>query len=170
MREDCAEFLSLVAASRRLHRPWVQPPADERAFHSYADRAATSERFFGCLICLREGGAIVGAANLSEIVRGIFRSAYLGYYGHAGYAGQGLMSEGLRLLLGHAFGKLGLHRIEANVQPENRRSITLVQSLGFRKEGYSPRYLKIGGRWRDHERWALRAEQWRATPRRGRNP
>jgi [ribosomal protein S5]-alanine N-acetyltransferase len=160
MPDDCTEFLSLVAASRRLHRPWVQPPADERAFHSFVSRAAASKHYFACLICLREGGAIVGVANLSEIVRGLFQSAYLGYYGHAAYAGQGLMREGLQLLLRHAFGKLGLHRIEANVQPENRRSVALVQSLGFRKEGYSPRYLKIGGRWRDHERWALLAEEY----------
>ena len=54
-----------------------------------------------------------------------------------------------------------LHRLEANIQPDNARSIGLVRSLGFRMEGFSPRYLKIGGRWRDHERWALLSDNWR---------
>lgn len=157
VRGDVEELLSLVSASRSLHRPWVYPPSDERAFHAYVDRAS-SERFLGCLICLRQTGAIIGVANLSEVVRGIFQSAYLGFYGHADYAGRGLMREGLLLLLRHAFRVMRLHRIEANVQPGNARSLTLVRSLGFRREGFSPKYLKIGGRWRDHQRWALLAE------------
>ena len=60
------------------------------------------------------------------------------------------------LIIGiHAFGQQGLHRVEANIQPGNTASVALVRSCGFSKEGYSPKYLKIGGRWRDHERWAL---------------
>ena len=59
----------------------------------------------------------------------------------------------------HAFGKRGLHRLEANIQPGNRASIRLVRSGGFSREGFSPRYLKIFGRWRDHERWALTADR-----------
>ncbi len=161
VHDDLAEYLGLLAASRRLHRPWVYPSTDVRGFAAYVERAA-SERFFGCLICLREGGAIVGVANLSEIVQGVFQSAYLGFYGHTGYAGRGLMKQGLALLLRHAFRRLRLHRIEANVQPGNTTSVALVRALGFRLEGISTRYLKIGGRWRDHERWALLAEEWRA--------
>jgi len=160
---DAEEFLALVAASRRLHRPWVYPPADVRDFHAYVARAS-APRFLGCLVCLRQTGAIVGVANLSEIVRGVFQSAYLGFYGHAAHAGRGHMKEGLQLLLHHAFRTMKLHRIEANVQLENGRSLALVRALGFQREGFSPRYLKIGGRWRDHERWALLAEEylWRA--------
>jgi [ribosomal protein S5]-alanine N-acetyltransferase len=157
VRGDLEEFLSLVSASRGLHRPWVYPPRTEQAFYAYIERVS-SERSFGCLICLRETGAIVGVANISEIVRGAFRSAYLGYYGHMAYSGRGLMKEGLSLVIRHAFRKMKLHRIEANVQPENHRSLALVRALGFQREGFSPKYLKIGGRWRDHERWALLAE------------
>lgn len=160
-RGDSEEFLSLASASIRLHRPWVYPPSGEREFHSYVDRAS-SDRFLGCFICLLQTDAIVGVANLSEIVRGIFQSAYLGFYGHSAYSGRGLMREGLLLLLRHAFRQMKLHRIEANVQPENGRSLSLIRALGFRREGFSPKYLKIGGRWRDHERWALLAEDYRA--------
>lgn len=71
------------------------------------------------------------------------------------------MKEGLSLVIHRAFEELGLHRVEANIQPENRASRALVRGLGFRLEGFSPRYLKILGRWRDHERWALTAEDWK---------
>jgi len=103
---------------------------------------------------------IAGVVNVSEIVRGSFQSAYLGYYALEPFAGSGLLRSGLGLVIAHCFGELGLHRLEANIRPENSRSIALVESLGFRKEGFSPRYLKVCGRWRDHERWALLSENW----------
>ena len=107
------------------------------------------------LVCHRETGVIVGVINISNIVRGLFRSAYLGYYTFAGWERQGLMREALQATVRHAFGALKLHRLEANIQPGNAASIGLVTACGFAREGYSPRYLKIGGRWRDHERWAV---------------
>ena len=163
-RTDAEELLALVHASRRFHRPWIYPPSDRKAVNSYLEHAS-SQRTVGYLICLREDHAIVGVANLSEIVRGCFQSAYLGFYANAAYSGQGLMREGVGLVLGHAFGALKLHRVEANVQPANVRSLALVKALGFRKEGFSPRYLKIGGRWRDHERWTPARGRLRAATR-----
>jgi ribosomal-protein-alanine N-acetyltransferase len=68
------------------------------------------------------------------------------------------MREGMLLVLKHAFRKLKLHRLEANIQPANRASIRLVRSYGFVREGFSRRYLKVGGRWQNHERWAILAE------------
>lgn len=103
---------------------------------------------------------MLGAVNISQIFYGSFRSAYLGYWIGAPFAGQGYMREALSLVLTQAFGSLRLHRIEANLQPTNTPSRRLVQQLGFRLEGYSPKYLKIGGRWRDHERWALLRSEW----------
>ena len=111
-------------------------------------------------------GAIAGVATLSQIFGGNFRNAYLGYSAFVPFAGHGYMTEGLRLVLREAFGPLGLHRVEANIQPDNERSIALAERVGFRREGYSPRYLKIGGRWRDHERWAITREDWEARRRR----
>jgi ribosomal-protein-alanine N-acetyltransferase len=156
-RGDAEEFLSLVRASRKYHRPWVYPPTNKDGFRRYVEKN-DSDRFFPCFLFLRETDALVGVANLSEIVRGVFLSAYLGFYGHADHAGQGLVREGVQLLIRYSFRKLKLHRLEANIQPTNRSSLSLVRALGFRKEGLSRRYLKIGGRWRDHERWALLAE------------
>jgi len=109
------------------------------------------------LVCERESNRIVGVINITNIVLGVFRSGYLGFYAFAGFERRGLMYEGLRTAVRYAFDKLKLHRLEANIQPGNAASIALVKSCGFSKEGYSPRYLKIAGRWRDHERWAIRA-------------
>jgi [ribosomal protein S5]-alanine N-acetyltransferase len=161
---DRDELLELARASRRLHRPWVAPPATPEAFTAWL-RRTRDPRASACLVCLKDGGAIVGVINLSEIVRGAFHSAYTSYWAHAAHAGKGYMSEGLGLLLRHAFRTLRLHRLEANIQPGNERSIALVRRAGFRLEGLSPRYLKIGGRWRDHERWAITVEDWRSRAR-----
>src|SRR5262249_29626138 len=98
--------------------------------------------------------------HIMEIVRKVFRSGYLGYYAFAPHNGRGYMTEGLRTVISRAFGGLRLHRLEANIQPKNEPSRRLVQRLGFRCEGFSPRYLKISGKWRDHERWAITAEEW----------
>ena len=158
---DAEEFLRLMRRSRSFLRPWVKPPLTEEAFGAQV-RRCRGEQHFGALICLNDGGAITGVININEIVRGLFQSGYLGYYIAAPYAAQGYMSEGMRLLIGHAFKHLKLHRLEANIQPGNLHSVRLVRRLGFSREGLSPRYLKIGGRWRDHERWAMLAERWRA--------
>ena len=162
---DREAYLAAMRASRKLHRPWLAPVTAEAfdALLSHVD----DERYEPMLVCRREDGAIVGFINISQIVRGSFQSAYLGYGAVAGYAGEGYMREGLELVLARAFTELGLHRLEANIQPGNQASIALVRGAGFVREGFSERYLKIGGRWRDHERWAIRAEQWRAR-RRGR--
>lgn len=161
--EDQEEFVRIVRASTRHLRGWVSPPASPEQFSAYVDRCARDD-FAGLLVCRSSDGAILGAINLSQIFRGLFQNAYLGYQIGAPFAGQGYMTEGLDLALRHAFRTLRLHRLEANIQPENAASIALVKRLGFRLEGYSPRYLKIGGRWRDHERWAILREEWEARP------
>ena len=156
-----AEFLTAVRRSRRLHTPWVSPPASPAAYAAFLRRLRRPTHV-GYLVCRRDTGALVGVINISEMVGGVFRSGYLGYYAFVPHAGHGLMREGLARVITEAFRRRRLHRLEANIQPANRRSIRLVRSLGFRREGFSPRYLEIFGRWRDHERWAILAEAWRA--------
>ena len=158
-RRDRADFVTAMRASADLHQPWISPPVDGEAFDAVLERAR-GESFEFMLVRRRSDGAIAGYFDLSQIIRGPLQSAFLGYGGVAALAGQGYMSEGLRLLLGEVFEELRLHRIEANIQPDNERSLALVRRAGFVREGFSERYLKIGGRWRDHERWAIRVEQW----------
>jgi ribosomal-protein-alanine N-acetyltransferase len=157
---DREEFISLMHASRSFHRPWATAPTDGERFAAYL---ADSHRpdFEAMLVCRTSDLAIIGFFNLSQIVRRSLQSAYLGYAAGKPFAGQGYMREGIQLVLRHAFLDLRLHRVEANIQPENHASIALARGAGFHREGFSPRYLKIAGLWRDHERWAILADDWR---------
>ncbi len=157
---DREEFLRLNRESRRLHRGLADPPVTGAQFARYLAQRRRPE-CPGFLICRVSDDVVVGGININEIVRGVFRSGYLGYQVGAPYARQGYMTDALQLALDVAFRRLRLHRVEANIQPGNRASLALVRRAGFRREGLSRRYLKIGGRWRDHERWALLAEEWR---------
>ena len=122
-------------------------------------RNARTEIF---LIVLKATDEIVGVVHIESISTGASQSANLGYYGFVPFVGLGLMREGLRAAMRYAFRELKLHRLEANVQPMNRRSIELIRSLGFAREGFSPKFMKVAGRWRDHERWAILVDRWRA--------
>lgn len=167
-RADRDAVLAMNRASRALHRPWVTPPVTRAEFDRWAARW-TSPDYVSLAVCRRGDGEVVGIVNVSHIVLGPLRSAYLGYYASAALAGRGLMAEGLALAIRHCFDGLGLHRVEANIQPANEASRRLVERLGFTREGFSRRYLKIRGRWRDHERWALLKEDFRVRrPRSGR--
>jgi len=139
--------------SSSIHQPWVYPPEDYEAFLS------AEYRYFLCLESSRE---IVGTFNISGIVRGYFQSAYLGYEIFSPHHGKGYMTRGIKLLLSKAFEELKLHRLEANIQPNNKASIRLVSRAGFEKEGYSKNYLNIAGLgWKDHERWAMVNPSWK---------
>ncbi|HSS48930.1 MAG TPA: GNAT family protein [Thermoanaerobaculia bacterium] len=158
--DDGPELIALYRVSRDFYRGLASPPATQEAFARYLERCRQPS-YVGLLLRRRSDAAILGSISLSEIVRGIFQGAYLGYQIGAPFARQGYMTEGLGLVLHYAFVRLKLHRLEANIQPGNQPSLALVKRLGFRREGLSPRYLKIAGRWRDHERWAILAEDWR---------
>ena len=156
-RADGRELVALNLASRNLHRGLVSPPVTIASYSAYLRRCAddTTE---GLLVCRLEDGAIAGVVNFNQIFHGALKSAYIGYYAGGPFAGRGLVTEGVGLALRHAFRRLRLHRIEANIQPGNEASRRVAARNGFRLEGYSPRYLKVAGRWRDHERWAALAD------------
>jgi [ribosomal protein S5]-alanine N-acetyltransferase len=152
--DDEREFLTRVAASADLHRPWMSPPATPDRFHAHLARYTESEDE-SLLVCLRETGAIAGMININSVIRGRFQNGSLGYAAFVPYAGRGHLSEGLALVIRHAFEDLRLHRLEAQIQPENHASLRLVERAGFRREGYSPELLFIDGVWSGHERWAI---------------
>jgi len=156
-RGDAEAFVDSVRRSRSLHRPWGYPPDTLETFAEEFERRRppTHEPL---VVCRNEDGALAGCYTLSQIWGGAFCNAYLGYYAFVPYAGRGYMREAMDLVFRFAFVDLGLHRLQANVQPANARSIALLRATGWREEGLARRYLKIGGRWRDHVMFAILAE------------
>lgn len=156
---DFEEFSLKSQMSADFHRDLVFPPGDIDSFKEYVDKEDSKTDC--CFVIIeRESGEIAGAVNVSQIFMKGFCSAYLGYYLFAGFEGRGLMTEALTVVVAFCFSEIGLHRLEANIQPHNDSSRRLVEKCGFVKEGFSSKYLKIGDEWRDHERWAIIAEDW----------
>lgn len=149
--------------------PWDPPqPADVLTLQGQARRMAQALQAFRdgqglrYWLCMRaQPERVVGTLHFSAIARGPFQNTLLGYSLDQGCQGQGLMGEALARGLQDVFsGPLRLHRVQAAVQPVNRRSSALLQRLGFRREGLAPRYLFIAGAWRDHEIWSLLNPDW----------
>ena len=165
---DRREVLALARESRDTHHPWIAPPLTAHMFRQYLRRIERSDHE-GFAVCIKATDEIAGIININNVMRGSFLSASLGYYLGSRFVGNGYMVEALNLVKQHAFRRLGLHRIEANIQPDNVRSLNLVKRCGFQHEGLSPAYLYINGAWRDHERWAAvddrdtlsRTDTWR---------
>jgi ribosomal-protein-alanine N-acetyltransferase len=155
--DDAPKLFAAITDSRGLHLPWVDPPASVDELRASLAQPPDARLSYGLRT---DAGELAGVINLTAIVRGPFQSCFLSYYALAPYEGRGFMRAGLAQVLDLAFGEHELHRVEANIQPGNARSARLVKSLGFRFEGHSPRYLRIGGEWRDHDHYALTAEEW----------
>lgn len=153
---DEGEFVRLVGVSRGLHGPWMTLPGTATGFRDYLARYSGGDEK-ALLVCLRGSGDIAGVVNVNSVIRGRFQNASVAYASFAPSAGRGYMTEGLRLVVRYAFAELRLHRLEAQIQPGNRRSVELVRRVGFRYEGVSPELLFIDGSWRDHQRWAITA-------------
>jgi ribosomal-protein-alanine N-acetyltransferase len=141
------------------------PPASWRDRHSTAVFAAMLRGWrrearagrvlpFGVVV----EGRLSGQVTVSNVVRGAFHSATVGYWVDERVAGRGVLPTALALVLDHCFGPVGLHRVEADVRPENLASLRVVDKLGFREEGRHARYLFIEEDWRDHRCFALLSE------------
>jgi ribosomal-protein-alanine N-acetyltransferase len=132
---DREPFLEAVRRSTALHGLWVSPPSTPEAFNTYLDRVSRGDHA-AYFVRLAESGELAGVVNVSNIIREPFSNAFLGFYAFEPHNNRGHMQAGLRLVLDSAFGELGLHRVEANIQPENAASIALVRTCGFRREGF----------------------------------
>lgn len=140
--------------------PWaeVNSPAAYRSFYREQRRSAREGHAMPFAIVLRDENRYVGHIILGNITRRAFGSAYVGYWVDSAVAGRGIMPTALALVVDHAFGPAGLHRVEVNIRPENRASRRVVEKLGFREEAYHLRYMFIDGAWRDHIGYALTSE------------
>jgi ribosomal-protein-alanine N-acetyltransferase len=156
---DFEELADRYGASRKHLAGLASSNFDRERFEDLL-RVADTETTQSFLVCRVADNAIVGTITLSQIFRKGFQNAYLGYMLFAGFTGKGYMTQAVAAMLDSAFGRLKLHRVEANVQPENKPSIAVLKRNGFTKEGFSRRYLKIGSKWRDHERWAIIREDF----------
>jgi ribosomal-protein-alanine N-acetyltransferase len=157
--------------TRAAHARWNPPQADamctvdgQRERLAQTAQAVAAGVSAGWWLFLRgDDGTAIGQTHLSQIARGVFCNAMLGYAIDPAHEGRGLMREALQAVLADAFGRLGLHRVQANVLPENTRSLALLDRLGFEREGLAREYLFIDGAWRDHVLTALRAPDWPAN-------
>jgi ribosomal-protein-alanine N-acetyltransferase len=157
---DFDELSEVFRNSREHFRGLARTTLDHDSFGRMLAAAASDSNEAFVIVRVKDG-LIVGTVNLSQIFYGPFNNAYLGYLLGAKFTGNGYMTEAIKLALAEAFGRLRLHRVEANVQPTNTPSIRVLERCGFTREGFSRRYLKVGGVWRDHERWAILAEDWK---------
>jgi ribosomal-protein-alanine N-acetyltransferase len=157
---DARAFIRQAKASRDHLLPWVHAAEDGTAFRSWIARGQRPdvEQF---LVCRRDDDAIAGFVNINNIILSTFQSASMGWAALAPHVGRGHLTDGVSMAIEVGFTQLRLHRLEANIQPGNDRSRQLATRCGFVMEGFSPRFLSIGGEWRDHERWAIVADDWR---------
>jgi ribosomal-protein-alanine N-acetyltransferase len=165
-RRDAAEWSRVRLANRDWLTPWepssVLPwavrhtPAAYRGMRRAVARRARAGTSLPFVV--RVEGRLAGQVTIDNVVRGAMRSGHLGYWIDRAVAGRGMASLAVALVCDHAFGPVGLHRLQADIRPENARSQHLVERLGFRREGLLRRYLDIDGDWRDHYTYALLAE------------
>ncbi len=168
---DAGAWSELRLRNEQWLTPWDGRPPDapdtswqERnspAAYGVALRAYRREARYGR--CLPFGvvldGDLVGQVTVHNIVRGALQSGAVGYWVSEHVAGQGVMATALALVVDHCFGQVGLHRVQADIRPENVPSRRLVEKLGFREEGRHPRLLHIDGAWRDHLSFAVTVEE-----------
>ena len=166
--EDARSLLDLRVANREFLEPF-EPERREEFFTLEAQsleiergiRDAEDDRAypFGVFSLARQ--ELIGSLRLSSVVRGAWHNANLGYFIGRHHNGRGAGTEAVALALEFAFEHCRLHRVQAAVMPSNRASIRVLEKNSFRLEGHAPRYLKIGGAWRDHKIFAITREEWR---------
>ncbi|QJR81254.1 GNAT family N-acetyltransferase [Alteromonas pelagimontana] len=146
---DNAEAISSFYKVNTEHlRPWEPRRNEDHHFvEAWKKRLASKSAFY---FIIANNTEVLGICALTNIVRGPFQACNIGYAVSAPYEGKGLMQALCKQAINYAFDDLCLNRIMANYMPQNRRSEELLRKLGFVKEGFARKYLKINGQWEDH--------------------
>ena len=145
--DDAPEFVRLLDANRAFLAPFSPEwPDDFFTVGTQRTRIASNDLLYGIF----DEGALAGLVVLSNIVRGPFQSANLGYFVDRGRNGRGLATRAIATIVGTSFAELGLHRLEAGTLVDNVASQRVLEKNGFVRIGIAPRYLCIAGAWRDH--------------------
>ncbi|TCZ80891.1 GNAT family N-acetyltransferase [Paenibacillus albiflavus] len=158
------EVLDYVIRNKDFLAQWEIKRTDEYFTYDFHHKILADEKhkirsgdMFKVWICTKEAPElIIGSIALNNIVRGAFQSCHLGYRIDQNVRNKGYMTEALKKVIHHAFNKMGLHRIEANIMPRNQASMKLIENLGFYQEGLALKYLKINGVWEDHIHMVMR--------------
>ena len=162
---DVEELCELRTRNRDFLAPWE--PLRTPTFHTLAGQRAeierdrhewAADRTYAFAIVEKSENAMVGRIALANIVRGAWENATMGYFVDEACGRRGVATEAVGLALTFAFGPCRLHRVQAAVMPHNAASKRVLEKNGFRHEGFSPRYLRLAGSWRDHELFALTLE------------
>jgi ribosomal-protein-alanine N-acetyltransferase len=154
--EDAEEMLDLRVRNRSFFEPF-EPALSDDHFTRRAqldaillgNRAWDDDREYTFGVALANG-ELVGRVRLSVVVRGPWQNANMGYYVDQASNGRGICTEAVGLVVGFAFDRLRLHRVQAAVMPRNTPSLRVLEKNGFRREGLAPSYLRINGAWEDH--------------------
>ncbi|MEH3034040.1 MAG: GNAT family protein [Aeromicrobium erythreum] len=151
-----AEPLAAIWQRDRAHLdPWS--PARPDRFYTVEGQVELVERRLldtaagrAAAFVVVDEGVVVGELTLSDVVRGAFENAHVGYWLASSATGRGLATRALREALRHAFDVMGLHRVQAGTLVHNERSQAVLERCGFERFGLAPQYLRIDGRWQDH--------------------
>jgi ribosomal-protein-alanine N-acetyltransferase len=153
---DAPDLLALRLANREFMAPF--DPVRPEEFFTLAAQTEIAHNADGLRFAILDGGELAGMIALSNVVYGAFRSANLGYWVDAKRNGRGLATRAVAALAEHAFGSLGLHRLEAGTLVDNPASQRVLEKNGFELVGLARNYLHIGGEWRDHLLYQRTAE------------
>jgi len=146
---------------RYWSRPEMTDPAEAEALLRDVKRLAETGTLFQWGLARREDDLVIGTCTLHRIDRDN-RRAEIGYILRRDHWGQGLATEALAALFAHAFGTLGLHRLEADIDPRNAASIRLIERLGFKLEGRLRERYFVAGDIQDTAFYGLLAHEWSA--------
>jgi ribosomal-protein-alanine N-acetyltransferase len=146
---DADELAALYAANRGFLEPF-EPDRGEAWVTAEGQRERLAHPLTGWRFAILDGGAIAGTISVSDVVRGAFHSAHVGYWVDAGRNGRGLATQAVADVVDFAFGRARLHRLQAATLVDNHASQRVLEKNGFERIGLARRYLHIGGDWRDH--------------------